>query len=175
MSSSSSASRSGPSPATPRSRAIWAYLSWSVVLRRMRSMARCFAVAVSHAPGFGGMPVEGQRSNATTNASWARSSASPTSRTMRATVAITRADSMRQIASIWAGVPGECAAGNPGAPRYSATVCSGGSCESFAASSISGGKSDPSAICRTSIVPSPTGAREASSTASSLERAWMIQ
>ena len=135
-------------------------------------MARCFAVAVSHAPGFGGTPVEGQRSSATTNASWATSSARPTSRTIRATVAITRADSIRQIASICARVP--CGR-NPRAPGYSANVCSGGSCDSLAAASISGGWSDPSAIRRTSIVPSPTGAREAHSTASSCERAWMIQ
>jgi hypothetical protein len=55
------------------------------------------------------------------------------------------------------------------------TVCSGGCTESRAASATSGEWSESSAICRTSIVPSSTGAREAHSTASSFERAWMIQ
>ena len=40
-------------------------------------MARRFAVAMSHAPGFSGMPVAGQRSRATSRASCARSSAWP--------------------------------------------------------------------------------------------------
>ena len=47
------------------------------------SIARFFAVAMSHAPGLSGMPVSGQRSSAVTRASCARSSARPTSRTMR--------------------------------------------------------------------------------------------
>jgi hypothetical protein len=37
---------------------------------------------MSHAPGFSGMPALGHRSRASTRASWARSSASPTSRTI---------------------------------------------------------------------------------------------
>jgi hypothetical protein len=67
-------------------------------------MARFLAVVVSQAPGFGGIPSEGQRSSALTTASCAASSARPTSRTIRATDAITRADSIRQIASMAAGV-----------------------------------------------------------------------
>src|SRR5262245_58427622 len=63
-------------------------------------MARCFAVAMSQAPGLSGMPDSGHRSSAATRASWARSSATPTSRTMRAIPAMTRADSIRQTASI---------------------------------------------------------------------------
>jgi hypothetical protein len=59
-----------------------------------------FAVAMSQAPGFSGTPVSGQRSSAATSASWARSSARPTSRTMRASPAIKRGDSIRQTASI---------------------------------------------------------------------------
>src|SRR5262245_45505117 len=52
------------------------------------------------------MPDAGQCSSAATSASWARSSARPTSRTIRASVAITCGDSMRQIASIalWTSV-----------------------------------------------------------------------
>src|SRR5579883_1848803 len=62
-------------------------------------MARCLAAAISHAPGFSGMPVVGHRSIAVTRTSWARSSASPTSRTMRTRPPISRADSIRQTAS----------------------------------------------------------------------------
>src|SRR5438067_1094333 len=62
-------------------------------------MARFFAVAISHAPGLSGTPDCGQRSSASTSASWASSSARPTSRTIRATPAISRADSMRKTAS----------------------------------------------------------------------------
>src|SRR6185369_15825761 len=68
--------------------------------RRRESIARFFAVAISQAPGLSGMPVSGQRSSAVTSASWASSSASPTSRTIRARPAISRADSILQTASI---------------------------------------------------------------------------
>ena len=70
-------------------------------------MARCFAVAMSQAPGLSGTPASGQRSRAATSASCARSSATPMSPTMRARPAISRADSMRQTASIvlWVSVP----------------------------------------------------------------------
>jgi len=44
---------------------------------------RCFAVAISQAPGFSGMPAAGHCSSAATSASCARSSARPTSRTIR--------------------------------------------------------------------------------------------
>ena len=90
------------------------------------------AVVVSHPPGFGGMPAAGHCSSAARTASCAASSARPTSPVMRASVAITRADSIRQIASIAAGV----ATATEGYPV--AVVCSGGSAESLAASAMSG-------------------------------------
>ena len=72
----------------------------STVLRRSRSIARCLPVAMSHAPGLSGTPDAGHCSSAATRASWARSSARPTSRTMRARPAMSRADSIRQTASM---------------------------------------------------------------------------
>ena len=63
-------------------------------------MARCLAVAMSQAPGLSGMPDSGHCSSAATRASWARSSARPTSRTMRVRPAMSRADSIRQTASM---------------------------------------------------------------------------
>src|SRR5207244_2161076 len=68
--------------------------------RRNRSMARCLAVPMSQAPGLSGTPDSGHCSRAATSASCARSSATPTSRTNRARPAISRADSIRQTASI---------------------------------------------------------------------------
>src|SRR5881397_3741490 len=62
-------------------------------------MARCLAVAMSQAPGLSGMPDSGHCSSAATNASCAKSSARPTSRTIRASPAMSLADSIRQIAS----------------------------------------------------------------------------
>src|SRR5437773_1702547 len=78
----------------------------SRVLLRSRSIARCFAVAMSQAPGLSGTPDSGQRSSATMRASCARSSATPTSRTIRASPAMSRGDSILQIASIarWVSV-----------------------------------------------------------------------
>src|SRR6267378_2762723 len=69
-------------------------------------MARCFAVDISQAPGLSGMPEPGHCSRAATRASWANSSAMPTSRTMRVSPAMMRADSMRQTASMarWVSV-----------------------------------------------------------------------
>src|SRR5207244_4443737 len=61
---------------------------------------RRFAAAISQAPGLCGMPDSGHCSSAATRASWARSSATATSRTMRVSPAISRADSIRQTASI---------------------------------------------------------------------------
>ena len=58
--------------------------------RRSRSSARCLAVVISQAPGLSGTPSRGQCSSAATSASCARSSARPTSRTMRATPAMIR-------------------------------------------------------------------------------------
>src|SRR6266542_269091 len=66
----------------------------------MRSLARCFAVAISHAPGLSGTPDVGHCSSAATRASCASSSAVPMSPTMRASPAMSRADSIRHIASI---------------------------------------------------------------------------
>ena len=63
-------------------------------------MARFFAVAMSQAPGLSGTPDSGHRSSAATSASCASSSAMPTSRTIRARPAMSRADSIRQTASI---------------------------------------------------------------------------
>src|SRR5215472_2813642 len=57
-------------------------------------------MAISHAPGLRGMPSVGHCSRAAMSASFARSSARPRSRTMRATPAMTRADSILQTASI---------------------------------------------------------------------------
>src|SRR5689334_23190374 len=74
-------------------------------------MARFFAVAMSQAPGFSGMPVSGQRSSAVISASCARSSASPTSRTTRTRPPRSRADSIRQTASM--------------APRVAASLIAG--------------------------------------------------
>src|ERR687885_730136 len=70
------------------------------LIRRSRSMARCFAVAMSQAPGLFGIPVCGHRSSAITRASCARSSATPTSRTIRVSPAMSRADSILQTASM---------------------------------------------------------------------------
>jgi hypothetical protein len=63
-------------------------------------MARRLAVDISHAPGLCGMPSSGHCSSAATRASCARSSANPTSRTIRASAAISLADSIFQTASI---------------------------------------------------------------------------
>src|ERR1700688_2360247 len=63
-------------------------------------MARCLAAAISQAPGLSGTPDFGHCSSAATRASCARSSATPTSRTIRARPAMSRGDSIRQTASI---------------------------------------------------------------------------
>src|SRR5215207_4632602 len=63
-------------------------------------MPRRLAIAISHAPGLRGTPSDGHCSSAATSASCARSSASPTSRHMRASDAISFGDSIRQTASI---------------------------------------------------------------------------
>src|SRR5712691_7516928 len=66
----------------------------------MRSIARCFAVPMSQAPGRAGTPDVEHCSSAATRASCASSSAVPMSPTTRASPAMSRADSIRQIASI---------------------------------------------------------------------------
>src|SRR5258706_5024770 len=63
-------------------------------------IARCLAAAISQAPGLSGMPDFGHCSSAATRASCARSSATPTSRTIRARPAISLGDSILQTASI---------------------------------------------------------------------------
>src|ERR1700704_4923100 len=63
-------------------------------------MARCLAVAMSQAPGLSGTPDSGHCSSAATSASCARSSARPTSPTIRARPAMSLADSIRQTASM---------------------------------------------------------------------------
>src|SRR5947207_11560335 len=55
---------------------------------------------MSHAPGFSGTPDSGHFSSAVTSASCASSSASPTSRTRRASAATSRAHSIRNTASM---------------------------------------------------------------------------
>src|SRR5215216_5737656 len=55
---------------------------------------------MSQAPGLFGIPDSGHRSSAATRASCARSSARPTSRTIRARPAMSLADSILQTASI---------------------------------------------------------------------------
>ena len=67
---------------------------------RSQSSARLIAVVMSQAPGLFGTPSWGQRSSAATSASCASSSATPRSRTRRATAATMCADSMRQTAAM---------------------------------------------------------------------------
>src|SRR4249919_2917797 len=93
---SSSASRERSSTARPSSSSLRAAIS----LWRSRSIARFLAVAISQAPGLSGTPVRGHRSSAARSASWARSSATPTSPVIRASAAISRVDSILQTASI---------------------------------------------------------------------------
>ncbi len=69
------------------------------VRRRCESTARFLAVVISQPAGFGGTPVRGHCSSAATRASCAYSSASPTSRVTLARPAMSRPDSMRQMAS----------------------------------------------------------------------------
>src|SRR5688572_19244932 len=63
-------------------------------------MARCFAAAISQAAGLRGIPDAGHCSSADTSASCARSSAMPTSRTIRVRPAMTFADSIFQTVSM---------------------------------------------------------------------------
>jgi hypothetical protein len=58
------------------------------------------AVVMSQAPGLSGTPDSGHCSSAVTSASCASSSATPTSRTIRVSPAMSRADSIRQTASM---------------------------------------------------------------------------
>src|SRR5438067_3706169 len=92
----------------------------SVFCRRSKSIARCLAVPINQAPGLAGMPDTGHCSSAATRASWASSSATPTSRTICARLAISRADSIRQTASIVRWVSDVSGLG--GCPRLQAIV-----------------------------------------------------
>src|SRR5262245_28903666 len=69
-------------------------------------MARLRAVVVSHPPGFGGSPSDGQRSLAMRNASWAISSAMSMSPKRRTRVATTRPASSRKMRVIAASSVG---------------------------------------------------------------------
>ena len=96
-----------PSPARPRARGRAPRACARAACRgASRSIARCFAVAMSQAPGLSGTPDSGHCSSAATSASCASSSARPTSRTIRARPAMSLADSIRQTASIarWVSV-----------------------------------------------------------------------
>src|SRR5438094_1128247 len=99
-SSSIAAFGSMPSCARSTSRPISSCLRSSVWRRRTASTARCFAVAISQAPGFSGTREVGHCSSAATRPSCASSSAVPMSPTRRASPAMSRADSIRQIASM---------------------------------------------------------------------------
>ncbi len=66
---------------------------------RSRSIARRWAVVISHAAGLSGTPCRGQCSSAATSASWASSSALSRSPSIRARRAIRRGDSMRHTVS----------------------------------------------------------------------------
>src|SRR6266481_2652129 len=72
----------------------------SRLFRRNMSIARCFAAAISQAPGLSGMPDSGHCWSAATRASCASSSARPTSRTIRVRPAMILADSILQTASM---------------------------------------------------------------------------
>src|SRR3954451_19272597 len=63
-------------------------------------MARYFAAAISHAPGFSGIFDSGHCSSAATSTSCARSSASPISFTIRISPAMSLGDSILQTVSI---------------------------------------------------------------------------
>ena len=99
-SSASSGARLASRAPSSSSRASSSCLRSSRVRRRSRSMARCLAACISHAPGLRGTPDAGHCSRAATSASCARSSAAPTSRTRRISPAISFGDSRRHTASM---------------------------------------------------------------------------
>src|SRR3972149_5518598 len=75
---------------------------------------------MSQAPGLSGTPEAGPRASATTSVSCARSSASPTSRTIRVSPAMSLADSILQTASIARCVPAIVTASDPARASRSA-------------------------------------------------------
>ena len=105
----------------PRDRALRAFVR-AACSRRKKLIAWCLAVAMSQAPGLSGTPDSGHCSSAATRASCASSSATPTSRTMRARPAISLGDSIRKTAWIArcvsetvtrAGLAGSSGTGSP--------------------------------------------------------------
>src|SRR5215213_4458935 len=86
------------SSSTAGSAASRAYLSWRAVRRRIASIARRRAVAISQPTGLAG-EASGHDTSASATASWAASSASPKSPVNRVSAATIRADSIRQTAS----------------------------------------------------------------------------
>ena len=139
---------------------------------------------MSHAAGLSGTPFTGQFSSAATSASCASSSARPTSRTMRATLAMIFADSMRQTASIARRVVASPVmpavrprvTGLAVACALQGRVAPGASGKQAACAAGSAPKSASSCTCRTSITwPSPAGQRDAHSMASSRDLTASIQ
>ncbi len=129
--------------------------------------------AISQAPGLSGTPDSGHCSSAATRASCASSSARPTSRTIRASPAISRADSIRQTASITRWVSE--AEPNTTPPYLLASACARmrSSC-SLSSGVSSSPKSSASNTWRTSISDSPSiglGQRLTHSIASSFDLA----
>src|SRR5229473_5855944 len=116
MSSSSAVSQSGMACCScSMSEASISCLRASIWPRRKWSRARRLAVAISHAPGLSGTPVAGQCSSAASSASSVRSSASGTSRSIRARLVISRGCLIRQTARIVRSMPAAVmAAGYPG-------------------------------------------------------------
>ncbi len=95
----SSSIRSGSmSSSTAGSAASRAYRSCRAVRRRIASIARRRAVAISQPAGLAG-EASGHDTSASATASWAASSASPKSPVNRVSAATIRADSIRQTAS----------------------------------------------------------------------------
>ena len=144
---------------------------------------------MSQAPGLSGMPDSGHCSSAATSASCARSSARPTSRTMRARPAMSLGDSIRQTASMVRWVVGAVTAtdhtilhaGIASARLRRHDPCAGRT--STASRGIrprppARRRGSPSISCtwRTSITSlSDAGQRDAHSMASSFDFTWIIQ
>src|SRR6266508_160782 len=90
---------SGSCPRSACSRASAGCRAASPRSRRSRSMALLRAVVVIHAPGLSVTPMAGQRSTATTNASWTASAARSTSPRSRMRVATACPNSSRKTCS----------------------------------------------------------------------------
>jgi hypothetical protein len=112
LSGSISSSTAGSTAGSAASRA---YRSWMAVRRRIASIARRRAVAISQPAGLAG-EASGHDTSASATASWAASSASPKSPVNRVSAATIRADSIRQTASTSA-VPISAGRCSPARPR----------------------------------------------------------